>query len=128
MLKCTNGSLRVSRLSPHIEEGALLFYSPQSTYQHDSELIVSCSVHAGPICAYQPVVLMHGILNSARYMDKMAEFITSAHPGTEVLNVDLFNDLVRSYIVFEAFMVDPCRCQSNLLHFTLNRSLLEVHN
>lgn len=39
---------------------------------------------------------MHGILASGDSMQGMADFITSAHPGTEVLSVDAFNDLVSS--------------------------------
>ena len=35
---------------------------------------------------------MHGILSSAKYMEPMRDFITSAYPGTKILNVNLFDD------------------------------------
>ncbi len=49
---------------------------------------------AGPVCGYRPVVVMHGILESYRSMDKLVGFITTAHPGTDVLNVEDFDYLV----------------------------------
>lgn len=51
-------------------------------------------MYTGPVRGYQPVIVMHGILSSSLSMDTMVNFIKSAHSGTEVLNVDLFNDLV----------------------------------
>ena len=47
--------------------------------------------------AYRPVVVMHGILSSYDSMTDMVQFIQKAHPGTEVLNVDAFNDAVRLF-------------------------------
>ena len=44
---------------------------------------------------YRPVVVMHGILSSYDSMTNMVQFIQKAHPGTEVLNVDAYNDAVR---------------------------------
>eukprot|EP00731_Ephydatia_muelleri_P021337 Em0013g1064a len=41
---------------------------------------------------YRPVVVMHGILSSYDSMTNMVQFIQKAHPGTEVLNVDAYND------------------------------------
>lgn len=45
-----------------------------------------------PSDTYRPVVLMHGILSNAKYMEHMRDFITAAYPGTKILNVDLFDD------------------------------------
>lgn len=43
---------------------------------------------------YKPVIVMHGINDDAKGMTTMVEFIQDAHPGTEVYNVDAFNNLV----------------------------------
>lgn len=45
-----------------------------------------------PSDTYRPVILMHGVLSSAKYMEPMRDFITSAYPGTKILNVDLFDE------------------------------------
>lgn len=37
---------------------------------------------------------MHGILDKYTSMDGLVAMIQEAHPGTEVYNVDAFNDLV----------------------------------
>ena len=37
---------------------------------------------------------MHGILDDYSSMDDLVSLIKGAHPGTEVYNVDAFNDLV----------------------------------
>eukprot|EP00731_Ephydatia_muelleri_P021333 Em0013g1060a len=40
----------------------------------------------------EKLVVMHGILSSYDSMTNMVQFIQKAHPGTEVLNVDAYND------------------------------------
>lgn len=52
-------------------------------------LLMLCTVVAG----YKPVIVMHGINDDAKGMTTMVEFIQDAHPGTEVYNVDAFNNL-----------------------------------
>lgn len=42
---------------------------------------------------YRPVILMHGILNDAESLQQLVNMITRSHNGTQVLNVDAFNDL-----------------------------------
>ena len=37
---------------------------------------------------------MHGILSNAETMTELVQFVKKAHPGTEVYNVDLYDDLV----------------------------------
>ena len=37
---------------------------------------------------------MHGLLSGPASMETLKGFIEAAHPGTEVLNVDAYNDLV----------------------------------
>lgn len=37
---------------------------------------------------------MHGILDNPTSMDSLVAMIKEAHPGTEVYNIDAFNDLV----------------------------------
>ena len=43
--------------------------------------------------AYRPVILLHGILSSALDMGILRDRILAAHPGTDILNVDLYEDL-----------------------------------
>lgn len=43
--------------------------------------------------SYRPVILMHGIVSGPASMADLEGFIKDAHPGTEVLNVDAYNDL-----------------------------------
>jgi len=45
-----------------------------------------------PSGTYRPVVLMHGVLSNAEYMEHVRNFITAAYPGTQILNVNLFDD------------------------------------
>ena len=47
----------------------------------------------GSVAAFRPVILMHGILSSAKHMEHLASFIKRAHPGTVVMNVDIFSNL-----------------------------------
>ena len=42
---------------------------------------------------YKPVIIMHGILDHASDMQDLADFITSAHPGTNVSLINLFEEL-----------------------------------
>lgn len=47
------------------------------------------------ICAgesYRPVILMHGIFASYHDMDGLTSMISEAHPGTNITNVDAYND------------------------------------
>lgn len=46
------------------------------------------------ISGYRPVIIMHGILSNAETMTELVQFVKKAHPGTEVYNVDLYDDLV----------------------------------
>ncbi|KAL5470902.1 hypothetical protein EMCRGX_G028956 [Ephydatia muelleri] len=41
---------------------------------------------------YRPVVVLHGVLSSNDSMTDLVQFIQKAHPATEVLNVDAYND------------------------------------
>lgn len=44
--------------------------------------------------SYRPVVLMHGILAGPSDMKDIMQFIDATHPGTPMLVVDAFNDMV----------------------------------
>ena len=52
-------------------------------------------VFLGCLCltsdAYRPVILMHGIFDGAEGMSTLAQRIQTAHPGTSILNVDLYD-------------------------------------
>ena len=54
-------------------------------------LSLCCLCYGGG--AYRPVVLMHGIFDSAKSLSTLVQRIQEAHPGTPILNVDLFDDL-----------------------------------
>lgn len=41
---------------------------------------------------------MHGIFSSYESMDDLVSLIQSAHPGTEVYNIDAYNDAVRDAV------------------------------
>ena len=41
---------------------------------------------------------MHGILSDAEAMTQLVGYIKNAHPGTEVYNVDAYNNLVRQML------------------------------
>ena len=43
--------------------------------------------------AYKPVVLLHGVLSAHEEMEILADYITSAHPGTVVHNIALYENL-----------------------------------
>ena len=43
--------------------------------------------------AYMPVILMHGIFSDAAHMDEIINLTQTIHPGTPILNVDLYEDL-----------------------------------
>ncbi|CAJ1062836.1 lysosomal thioesterase PPT2-like [Xyrichtys novacula] len=45
------------------------------------------------IDGYKPVILVHGVFEGTGHFEKLTEFITQAHPGTEVHVISLFNDL-----------------------------------
>ena len=44
------------------------------------------------VSAYKPVVLLHGILSAHEEMEILADYITSAHPGTVVHNIALYEN------------------------------------
>jgi len=44
------------------------------------------------VSSYKPVVLLHGILSAHEEMEVMANYITSAHPGTEIHNIALYEN------------------------------------
>ena len=41
--------------------------------------------------AYKPVLIMHGILAAGSNMNDLAGFIRTAHPGTQLYIVDLYD-------------------------------------
>ena len=55
-------------------------------------LLVVFLILLRPGDTYRPVVLMHGVLSNAKYMEHVRNFITTAYPGTQILNVNLFDD------------------------------------
>ena len=42
--------------------------------------------------AYRPVIIFHGILSNAKNMEDLVDLIQSAEPGTQVYNIDGFDD------------------------------------
>ncbi|XP_022602115.1 lysosomal thioesterase PPT2-A-like [Seriola dumerili] len=42
---------------------------------------------------YRPVVIVHGILDGPKQFQTLRQYITKAHPGTEVPVIDLYNNL-----------------------------------
>jgi len=40
--------------------------------------------------SYKPVILLHGILSAHEEMETLADYITTAHPGTEIYNIALY--------------------------------------
>ena len=42
--------------------------------------------------AYRPVILMHGIVSKAEFMQPVADHIEKFYPGTSILNVDLYDE------------------------------------
>ena len=50
---------------------------------------------------------MHGIFDDYTSMNELVQYIERAHPGTDVYNIDAFNDLVsecKCYYVFIPFL------------------------
>ena len=43
--------------------------------------------------AYKPVVILHGIFDNAASMGDLKSMIVTAHPGTNVTVINLFNDI-----------------------------------
>ena len=56
-------------------------------------LLVVVALHIAVCVGYRPVIVMHGILSDAADQEQLVGMIKKAHQGTEVLNVDLYNDL-----------------------------------
>lgn len=54
-----------------------------------SPLLLLC-VYVG---AYLPVIVLHGIFSDAANMDSLCDMIQSAHPGTQIYNIDGFDDM-----------------------------------
>ena len=55
--------------------------------------VVSLSLLLAVGDAYRPVILMHGILSGAGDMSVLHDRILAANPGTDILNVALYEDL-----------------------------------
>ena len=53
-------------------------------------IIVLISVNN--VSGYKPVVLLHGVLSAHEEMEVLAGYITSAHPGTVVHNIAMYED------------------------------------
>ena len=45
------------------------------------------------VFGYNPVLLIHGVLSEARYLQDLKNMIESEHPGTEVYLVSLYPEL-----------------------------------
>ena len=60
--------------------------------------LVIVALHATVCSGYRPVIVMHGILSSATAQRQLVDMIQQAHHGTEVLNVDMFNDLESIFV------------------------------
>ena len=45
------------------------------------------------VLCYKPVIIIHGILDKAKDMEGLAEFIREAHPGTNVTIIDMFTEV-----------------------------------
>lgn len=58
----------------------------------------------GSVAPFRPVILMHGILSSAKSMEHLASFIKKAHPGTVVLNVDIYSNLESATPMWQQLM------------------------
>ena len=56
-------------------------------------VLITFMMLIGAVAPYRPVILMHGVLSSARGMDRLASFIKQAHPGTVVQNVNIYSNL-----------------------------------
>lgn len=65
--------------------------SSRSQYSSNFALLINILLSTD---GYLPVVIMHGILDDYTSMNELVEFIKEAHPGTDVYNIDAFNDLV----------------------------------
>jgi len=62
---------------------------------HILNTAILCNVLCtGLVAAYRPVIIMHGILGGYKHMEELAGFVREAHPGTEVYNVNAYNDHV----------------------------------
>lgn len=46
-------------------------------------------MHVG---GYLPVIILHGIFSDAANMNDLVKFITTAHPGTPIYNIDGYDD------------------------------------
>ena len=62
------------------------------------------------VSAYKPVLLLHGVLSTHEEMEILANYITSAHPGTVVHNNNY--SVVREFMEFRYFNVDPVKWHS----------------
>ena len=57
------------------------------------ERYLSQTVLSSDVGAYRPVIIFHGILSDAKNMNDLKGFIQDAGPGTQVYNIDGFDDL-----------------------------------
>ena len=55
-------------------------------------LIIVVVVSVKNVSGYKPVVLLHGVLSAHEEMEVLAGYITSAHPGTEIYNIALYEN------------------------------------
>ena len=56
-------------------------------------LVIVFVISANNVFSYKPVVLLHGILSAHEEMEELAGYITSAHPGTEIHNIAMYENL-----------------------------------
>ena len=61
-------------------------------------IVYPAATQAAPLKSYRPVILMHGVLSGPSSMEVLKLRIQSAHPGTEVLNVDAYNNIVSHFM------------------------------
>ena len=55
----------------------------------NSVCVYCCATTVG---AYRPVIMFHGIFSDAKNMDNLQDMIQTASPGTQVFNIDGFDD------------------------------------
>ena len=68
---------------------SILFFTMKLSFT----LLVVVALHIAVCVGYRPVIVMHGILSDAADQKQLVNMIQQAHQGTEVLNLDLYNDL-----------------------------------
>nr|XP_020444270.1 lysosomal thioesterase PPT2-A-like [Monopterus albus] len=66
---------------------------------------------------YKPVIVVHGIFSAAEYLQNLSHYITTAHPGTQVEVIDLYDyalSLTPLWVQVEGFKkaIDPIMQQA----------------